>query len=112
MSHHSEGARWIPKGMSVGYLAQARTSIQEIADGSPTDWETAGDKVVPVHIFDEGGVKVFTARITMNVTWTKQLQLFAETPIIDAPRRRGDLDRGPAISAKDFAKSQKRKSPE
>ncbi|VVM55928.1 hypothetical protein PS645_01001 [Pseudomonas fluorescens] len=61
------GARWIPKGMSVEYLAKARTSIHAIADGSLIDWETAGDKVVPVEIFDEGGVKVFTARITMNV---------------------------------------------
>ena len=31
------------------------------------DWQTAGDKLVPVEIFDEGGVKVFTAHITMNV---------------------------------------------
>lgn len=61
------GARWIPKGMSVEYLAKARTAIHAIADGSDIDWETAGDKIVPVDIFDEGGVRVFTARITMNV---------------------------------------------
>jgi acyl-coenzyme A thioesterase PaaI-like protein len=61
------GARWIPKGMTVEYLAKAKTSIHAIADGSEIDWETSGDKVVPVDIFDEGGVKVFTARITMNV---------------------------------------------
>lgn len=61
------GARWIPKGMIVEYLAKAKTSIHAIADGSDIDWQTSGDKIVPVEIFDEGGVKVFTARITMNV---------------------------------------------
>ena len=61
------GARWIPKGMSVEYLAKAKTSIHAIADGSDIDWQTSGDKIVPVEIFDEAGVKVFTARITMNV---------------------------------------------
>lgn len=61
------GARWIPKGMSVEYLAKAKTSIHAIADGSEIDWQTSGDKIVPVDIFDEAGVKVFTARITMNV---------------------------------------------
>ncbi|UZE21774.1 DUF4442 domain-containing protein [Pseudomonas sp. B21-056] len=61
------GARWIPKGMTVEYLAKAKTSVHAIADGSEIDWESFGDKVVPVDIFDEGGVKVFTARITMNV---------------------------------------------
>lgn len=61
------GARWIPKGMTVEYLAKAKTSVRAIADGSAIDWQTGGDKVVPVEIFDEGGVKIFTARITMNV---------------------------------------------
>lgn len=62
-----DGARWIPKGMTVEYLAKARTSIHAVADGSQIDWGSAGDKIVPVDIFDEGGMKVFTARITMNV---------------------------------------------
>lgn len=61
------GARWIPKGMTVEYLAKAKSSIHAIADGSEIDWQTSGDKIVPVEIFDEAGVKVFTARITMNV---------------------------------------------
>ncbi len=61
------GARWIPKGMTVEYLAKAKSNIQAVADGSGIDWQTAGDKLVPVEIFDEGGVKVFTAHITMNV---------------------------------------------
>ena len=61
------GARWIPKGMTVEYLAKAKTDIRAVADGSAIDWQTAGDKIVPVEIFDAGGVKVFTAHITMNV---------------------------------------------
>lgn len=61
------GGKWIPKGMTVEYLAKAKTTIKAVADGSAIDWESAGDKIVPVDIFDEGGVKVFTARIIMNV---------------------------------------------
>lgn len=61
------GAKWIPKGMTVEYLAKAKTSIRAVADGSEIDWTIAGDKRVPVAIFDEAGVKVFTADITMNV---------------------------------------------
>ena len=61
------GAKWIPKGMTVEYLAKAKTSIRAVADGSEIDWTTAGDKHVPVDIFDEAGAKVFTANITMNV---------------------------------------------
>lgn len=61
------GARWIPKGMTVEYLAKAKTAIHAVADAGEIDWQTSGDKVVPVEIFDEDGVKVFTARITMNV---------------------------------------------
>ncbi|AMN81889.1 MULTISPECIES: hotdog fold domain-containing protein [Pseudomonas] len=62
-----QGAKWIPKGMTVEYLAKAKSNIRAVADGSGIDWSTAGDKIVPVDIFDEGDVKVFTARITMNV---------------------------------------------
>jgi acyl-coenzyme A thioesterase PaaI-like protein len=61
------GARWIPKGMTVEYLAKAKSNVNAIADGIEIDWNLAGDKVVSVDIFDEGGVKVFNAKITMNV---------------------------------------------
>lgn len=62
-----EGARWIPKGMSVEYLAKAKTSVRAVADGREVDWQSAGDKIVVVDIFDESEQRVFTARITMNV---------------------------------------------
>ncbi|KAA0983623.1 DUF4442 domain-containing protein [Pseudomonas sp. ANT_J12] len=62
-----EGARWIPKGMTVEYLAKAKTDVTAVADGEAVDWLTEGDKIVPVDIHDAEGKKVFTARITMNV---------------------------------------------
>ncbi|MCJ8170594.1 hotdog fold domain-containing protein [Atopomonas sediminilitoris] len=62
-----EGGRWIPKGMTVEYLAKAKTDLTAVADASAIDWLSAGDKVVPVTITDTAGVAVFSARITMNV---------------------------------------------
>jgi uncharacterized protein (TIGR00369 family) len=62
-----EGARWIPQGMSVKYLAKAKTSLRAVADGSQLDWTSAGEKVVPVAIFDEHEQLVCSAEITMNV---------------------------------------------
>lgn len=61
------GARWIPKGMTVEYLAKAKTDVTAVANGETLDWQTEGDKIVPVDVHDAEGKKVFTARITMNV---------------------------------------------
>lgn len=61
------GSRWIPKGMTVEYLAKAKTDLRAVADGSGVDFSHSGDIVVPVEVFDTDGQKVFTARITMNV---------------------------------------------
>ena len=61
------GARWIPKGMTVEYLAKAKTDVTAVANGEALDWQTEGDKIVPVDVHDAEGKKVFTARITMNV---------------------------------------------
>ncbi|ABA75275.1 MULTISPECIES: hotdog fold domain-containing protein [Pseudomonas] len=61
------GARWIPKGMTVEYLAKAKTDVTAVANGEGLDWQTEGDKIVPVDVHDAEGKKVFTARITMNV---------------------------------------------
>lgn len=62
-----EGYRWIPKGMTVEYLAKVKTDVRAVSDGSAIDWTQAGDQIVPVDVFDTTGKKVFTARITMNV---------------------------------------------
>ncbi|VVO54206.1 hypothetical protein PS865_00446 [Pseudomonas fluorescens] len=61
------GARWIPKGMTVEYLAKAKTDVTAVASAEGVDWQSDGDKVVNVDIHDAEGKKVFTARITMNV---------------------------------------------
>lgn len=61
------GARWIPKGMTVAYLAKAKGDVQAVADGSQVDWSTAGDKVVDVTVTNAEGQAVFSAQITMNV---------------------------------------------
>lgn len=61
------GARWIPKGMAVEYLAKAKTDVTAVASAEGVDWQSDGDKVVNVDIHDTEGKKVFTARITMNV---------------------------------------------
>ena len=61
------GARWIPKGMTVEYLAKAKTDVTAVASAEGVDWQSDGDKVVNVDIHDTEGKKVFTARITMNV---------------------------------------------
>lgn len=62
-----DGMRWIPSGMTVEYLAKAKTDVPAVADGSAVDWQSEGDKIVPVEITDSEGQTVFTARITMNL---------------------------------------------
>lgn len=62
-----DGARWIPKGMEVNYLAKAKTNVTAVADGRDIDWSIEGDIQVPVSIKDEEGTEVFTAKITMNI---------------------------------------------
>jgi|TARA_R110000823_G_scaffold279685_1_gene397916 acyl-coenzyme A thioesterase PaaI-like protein len=59
--------KWILQAMTVNYLAKARTDLRAIAEGDGIDWETAGEKVVPVSVIDEDGQTIFTVRITMNV---------------------------------------------
>ncbi|MEA1079862.1 hotdog fold domain-containing protein [Marinobacter qingdaonensis] len=61
------GSRWIPQGMAVQYLAKAKTGLRAVADGSDVDWDSPGEKVVPVTLYDESEQAVFTAAITMNV---------------------------------------------
>ena len=61
------GARWIPKAMTVAYLAKVKSDIRAVSDGSKLDWTKMGDQVVPVEVFDADGKLVFTAQITMDV---------------------------------------------
>jgi len=61
------GYRWIPKGMTVQYLAKAKTDLRGVATSEGIDFSESGDKVVSVDVFDTEGVNVFHADITMDV---------------------------------------------
>lgn len=63
--------RWIPKAMTVQYLAKATTSLRATARIDPPDFNaiTEGvDVVVPVSVTDRDGVEVVHADITTWVT--------------------------------------------
>jgi len=61
------GCRWIPRGMTVEYLAKADGDIRAVADGSAIDWTQTGNIAVPVQAF-VGDKPVFRAEITMYVS--------------------------------------------
>ncbi|MDF3931205.1 hotdog fold domain-containing protein [Pseudomonas citronellolis] len=61
------GRRWIPRGMSVEYLAKADGDVRAVADGSAVDWDATGDLKVPVLAY-VGDKPVFRAEITMYVS--------------------------------------------
>lgn len=62
-----DGRQWIPVGMTVQYLAKAKTDVRVVADGANVPWEQTGNVEVPVDAYDAEGKRVFTARITMNL---------------------------------------------
>ncbi|KFX69338.1 hypothetical protein TMS3_0112980 [Pseudomonas taeanensis MS-3] len=61
--------RWIPRGMTVEYLAKADGDIRAVADGSAVDWSALGDVKVPVMAY-AGDKAVLRAEITMYVSRT------------------------------------------
>lgn len=63
----AKGCRWIPRGMTVEYLAKADGDIRTVADGSALDWSRTGDIRVPVTAY-VGDKPVFRAEITMYVS--------------------------------------------
>lgn len=63
----AKGLRWIPKGMTVEYLAKADGDIRAVADGSALDWNATGELCVPVLAY-VGDKPVFRADITMYVS--------------------------------------------
>ena len=63
--------RWIPKAMTVRYLAKATTSLRARAEFSPPDFDAiteGAELVVPVTITDRNGTEVVHADITTWVT--------------------------------------------
>lgn len=65
-----KGARWIPQGMSVEYIAKAKTDLKVVCDGANIDFSQPGQVIVPVAAYDTEGTKCFTADIKMNVKHT------------------------------------------
>jgi hypothetical protein len=65
--------RWIPKGMTVRYLAKAtREARLEATIQLPEDIGSGYDCVIPVVATDPDGTRVFEADITMWVTPRKR----------------------------------------
>ncbi|HVK22436.1 MAG TPA: hotdog fold domain-containing protein [Actinokineospora sp.] len=62
--------RWIPKGMTVSYVAKAKSSLRAVAvlPVIPTFGDEPFDLPVPVSITDKDGVEVVTAVITIKVS--------------------------------------------
>jgi hypothetical protein len=63
--------RWIPKGMTVGYLAPAETDLRAVAvvpDLTNLADDESREVVVPVDVLDTGGATVVHADITMWVS--------------------------------------------
>lgn len=65
-----KGARWIPQGMTVEYLAKAKTDLKVICEASEIDFSQEGKIIVPVIAYDTAGTICFRAGITMNVKHT------------------------------------------
>ena len=64
--------RWIPKGMTVKYLAKVDTDVTAIADIEiPHLWIDKEDLVVPVKLYNTRNELVFTADIIMYITIKK-----------------------------------------
>lgn len=62
--------RWIPRAMTVDYLAKATTGLHAIAQVSPAPdfTDTPTDLPVPVLIYDKSGTVVVQATITIKVS--------------------------------------------
>lgn len=61
--------RWIPKGMTIQYLAKASTDVRAVAKIHPIpDFANAMDIPVIVDVFDSNEVKVVSATISMYVS--------------------------------------------
>lgn len=63
--------RWLPKGMTVNYLAKSETDLVATASLSPEDWQ-AGDVDVKVHAKDTNGTVVVDGVIKLWVSEKKK----------------------------------------
>jgi len=66
------GMRWIPRGMTIEYLAKAETDIIATARLDKTEWTGAENIGVPVSVQDANGKEVVRAVISMYVSPRKE----------------------------------------
>ena len=63
------GARWVPQGMTVEYIAKAKTDLKVVCEAADVDFSQEGKVVVPVAAYDTEGTTCFNADIMMNVKY-------------------------------------------
>ena len=66
------GMRWIPRGMTIEYLAKAETDVIATARLDKTEWAGAENIGVPVTVTDINGKEVVRAVISMYVSPRKE----------------------------------------
>ena len=66
------GMRWIPRGMTIEYLAKAETDVTATARLDKTEWTGAENVGVPVSVHDTNGKEVVRAVISMYVSPKKE----------------------------------------
>jgi acyl-coenzyme A thioesterase PaaI-like protein len=66
------GMRWIPRGMTIEYLAKAETDVTATARLEKTEWTQAENVGVPVSVHDAHGKEVVRAVISMYVSPKKE----------------------------------------
>lgn len=60
--------RWIPVGMTVNYVAKAKTDLTATCDLSAVEWDTCDEVICQVSVRDTSDVEVMNAAITMKVS--------------------------------------------
>jgi len=60
--------RWIPVGMTVNYVAKAKTDLTATCDLTWVDWETCDEVICQVSVRDNSDIEVMNAAITMKVS--------------------------------------------
>ena len=66
------GMRWIPRGMTIEYLAKAETDVTATARLEKSEWTQAENVAVPVSVHDTNGKEVVRAVISMYVSPKKE----------------------------------------
>jgi acyl-coenzyme A thioesterase PaaI-like protein len=64
--------RWIPRGMTIEYLAKAESDVTATARLEKSEWAQAENVAVPVSVHDVNGKEVVRAVISMYVSPRKE----------------------------------------